>query len=692
MPPLPKPKPADYDRRGADEKAGKQSQGKQAAILQPEAILAELRDLPRWACWTAGPQGKPPINPRTGGHAKCNDKATWGTFAEAVAALPDHDGLSFALNGDGIVGIDLDDCREPIGKTISERAAKIIQRFASYTEITPSGEGVRIFVRGRLPQNGRKKGDIEVYDSNKFLSVTGRKLTSHGAGDGIQDRAAELLAWHREVFDHPAASTKKNGEGRLVVNNPPNLDQGRLDRLFRVKPKAGEIFSGDREGYASQSEADLALASFATQAGWSDQEVCDRLVQARLNVGEPVKPESYFERTIAKARGGPTAENKAASIPRNPGHGPDTSTNRDGHAAHSVSPEGYGLARQLAQHLRPDDVEIGVQGYTPGEQHDTASWADLAESNAGIRWLVKGWVPYDMLTGIVAEPKAGKSAFVLWALVRPIITGCGWFPGQVGSSPGYVVWCDTERRAAVNLDRAAKWNLPVGRILTPFTDKRQVVNIDDPEHIKRIMDVVCRHKARLVVVDSYRGAHAGDENNSKISTGLQALAGVCEETHAACSVIHHARKMSVGEDLTINCGRGSNAFLAAVACQIAIDRPDPKGEWRRVQLLGENLGVAPRPVGFRVTDKGLEIGPVPKRPQNAKKETGKDRAEQWLRVKMKPGRWYPAAEVIAEAEAAGFPHSGTLQRAKAALRVETRKSGKSHEWRRDDITDGPVNT
>jgi hypothetical protein len=348
--------------------------------------------------------------------------------------------------------------------------------------------------------------------------------------------------------------------------------------------------------------------------------------------------------------------------------------------------------------MQPDPAKIGSARYTSDPKDDSSTWADLARENDKVSYLLRGWLPYRMLTGIIGQPKAGKSAWVLWAVVRPIITGCHWFTGQIGAEPGYVVWADTEHRAAINLERAAKWGLPVERIIVPFRDRRQVFHLDDEAHRKRLLEVVCRYEAKAVILDSYRGAHCRDENNSTIGVGLQALGGLCEETGTACLVIHHAKKMSVGEDMTINCGRGSNAFLAAVACQTAIDVPDPtpdlKRAWRRVQVLGENLGIAPRPVGYRFTDAGLEFGPAPTRPQQEKKETGKDRAEDWLQVRMQPGNVYPAAEIIEEAKALGFPHTGTLQRAKAALQVQTVKQGKHHYWRRpaldkDDIKISP---
>jgi hypothetical protein len=361
----------------------------------------------------------------------------------------------------------------------------------------------------------------------------------------------------------------------------------------------------------------------------------------------------------------------------------------DGNGKPPVGPVRH-LAR-LYEMNRADQVVIGTDRYIPAPADDSSSWADLAESNAKVHYLLKQWIPYDMLTGVVGDSKVGKSYFLLSAVVRPIITGCNWFTGQQAADAGNVVWCDTERRAAVNLERAIRWGLPVDRIKTPFQDKYKMFDMQDAEHINRLTDVVCRYEARAVIVDSFRGAHRGDENNSKIDAALKDLASVCEQTHAACIVIHHTKMTRLegadGGEPTLHCARGSSAFLAAVVCQLVIDIPDPtpnlKEAWRRLQVIGENLGVAPKPVGFRIHDDGLEFGPAPKQVERSKKEaTGKDHAEEWLRVRMRPVESYPAAAIIAEAEALGFPHTGTLQRAKKALQVDTIKSGKHHYWRR----------
>jgi len=71
------------------------------------------------------------------------------------------DGVGYVL-GDGVAGVDLDDCRDPETGTIEPWAAQIITDINSYTEVSPSGTGVKIFARFSLPPAGRRKGLIEL--------------------------------------------------------------------------------------------------------------------------------------------------------------------------------------------------------------------------------------------------------------------------------------------------------------------------------------------------------------------------------------------------------------------------------------------------------------------------------------------------------------------------------------------------
>lgn len=219
---------------------------------------------------------------------------------------------------------------------------------------------------------------------------------------------------------------------------------------------------------------------------------------------------------------------------------------------------------------RPDEVEIGAGvEYTDDPRDETASWEDVAKVVDGIKWLLKGWVPYGMLSGIIAEPKAGKSAWVLWNLVRPLITAEVWFTGQRPfAEPRDVLWIDTEGSIGLNLERMKQWGLPLPRVKVPFPDDPfRRIDLNDSGHVQRIGDVICKYKTPLVVVDSYRGSHGKDENSSLSGSALSNLADIVQRTHAAAHVIHHTGKLAAGTEINANSARqqrlpGDGALLA----------------------------------------------------------------------------------------------------------------------------------
>ena len=152
----------------------------QTLAVQVECIPSDLKALPQWVCWRWKKRGdkwtKPPFQP-SGAHAASNDSATWSTFEEVVAAYikGGFAGIGFVLTkDDGIVGIDLDHCVDADTGEISSCAREIINAMDSYTERSPSGTGLRILARGKLPGTGRKRGNIEVYDRGRYLTVTGQ--------------------------------------------------------------------------------------------------------------------------------------------------------------------------------------------------------------------------------------------------------------------------------------------------------------------------------------------------------------------------------------------------------------------------------------------------------------------------------------------------------------------------------------
>lgn len=145
------------------------------------AIPDELKQLPQWVLWRyerrADKRTKVPfIADRSGRRASSTNPNTWRPWSVAVVlAKPCETGLGFVFKaGGGYVGIDLDHARDPVTGVIEPWAADLVRRLDGYAELSPSGTGIHIIVRGVLPDGRRRKGQIEMYDRARFFTVTGQ--------------------------------------------------------------------------------------------------------------------------------------------------------------------------------------------------------------------------------------------------------------------------------------------------------------------------------------------------------------------------------------------------------------------------------------------------------------------------------------------------------------------------------------
>src|SRR5262249_30302265 len=274
-----------------------------------------LKTIPAWVTWRYELSEKEkwtkvPYQQDGKTHAKTTDPETWTSFERVIgryehgrlcAPCTEVDGIGFVLGGHGIVGVDLDHCYNPKTKSFEQWATKIIARLNSYTEASPSGTGVRILLKGKLPTGGRKKGNIEIYSTGRYLTITGRVLQNNCS---IESRQAEIDAFLQEHFP-PEAKPKSNsavdGNGAWHPS-----DDELLQRAFAAKngDKLKRLFEGDTSKYPSQSEADLGLCSLF--AFWAaDEAQLDRLFRRsglmRDKWDEKHGDTTYGERTISKA-------------------------------------------------------------------------------------------------------------------------------------------------------------------------------------------------------------------------------------------------------------------------------------------------------------------------------------------------------------------------------------------------------
>jgi len=106
-----------------------------------------LRELSQWVCWQYitrnGKTTKCPMRANGRGKASSTDRATWGTFDQAVAACKKRSvlaGVGFVFSADDpFAGIDLDNCIDMISGEIKPWARRILKQLDSYSEVSPSG-------------------------------------------------------------------------------------------------------------------------------------------------------------------------------------------------------------------------------------------------------------------------------------------------------------------------------------------------------------------------------------------------------------------------------------------------------------------------------------------------------------------------------------------------------------------------
>ncbi len=232
-----------------------------------DAFPPELKEYKQYVCWkyeenTSDPDKpkKPPIDPNTGHKASPTNPASWGSFEDAVKCYGEGgvDGIGIVLTEDlGVTVIDIDDCRSAKSGRLNPYAKKIMEKFPSYTEVSPSGEGVHIFVYGRLPGKGINTGQVEVYDRKHYMTITGHHVD--GTPKSVKRWHNRLQEWHA-TLPQPA----KKEVILSTTSEPDDLGLAEiLSKLFlgEKNGKLARLWSGDIAGYKSQSEADKALCS-----------------------------------------------------------------------------------------------------------------------------------------------------------------------------------------------------------------------------------------------------------------------------------------------------------------------------------------------------------------------------------------------------------------------------------------------
>ena len=491
------------------------------SIEDLEKVPAELLELSQWVAR----RGKVPLDPKSGSNAKVSDtddpkkaRDTWGPIEEAWnrARNDGLDGVGFVFSEDDpYCGIDLDGCRNPDTGEIEEWAQEIMEALASYTEVSPSGTGVHIILRGVLPGDQHRKGSVEMYDSGRYFTITGQHI--EGTPRELRSNQKALTYLHRQTFGETVSVGEPVGEERGIPKAIWKLDDDQLlRRILRSQHNllfARLYYRGDTSMHdGDDSAADLALRGVLAYWSGGDRERMDRMFR-KSGLMRPKWDEyrgemTYGELTIGKALEGKTDFWK----------GPNLDAHQGGEAE-------VFTAAQLEGMKFPEP-----------------------------RWAVEG-VLAEGLSILGGRPKIGKSWLAL-ALGVAIASG-GRALGRIPTEEGDVLYLaleDNKRRLQERMRRIIHGGTWPARLhLTNAWPKTGTGGLD-------LLDEWCdaHPDARLVIVDTLARVRPirsgrGDlyAEDYKIGQDLKALA----DSHGlAVLVVHHLRKMDSDDPLELLSG------------------------------------------------------------------------------------------------------------------------------------------
>ncbi|PEG03933.1 MULTISPECIES: phage/plasmid primase, P4 family [Bacillus cereus group] len=278
-------------------------------------IPTELKNCSQWVLWRKekrnGKLTKVPyqVNSKI---AQANNRNTWSSFEMVVEKYKQggYDGIGFVFSKqDDYVGIDLDKCC--VDGDLSELAQEIMNIVPSYTEYSPSGKGIHIIAKGKIPLRGPGTGKkvpsigLEVYRHTRYFTFTGDSINNHPVEESTENLKV-LFQKYIEKKEVPAAPKTP------YVSRKSNIsilsDAELWERMFDSKSGAaikdlfqGILINGDH------SSTDMALCNHL--AFWTDKDASkmdsmfreSALIRDKWDKPHSSDGRTYGEMTIEKA-------------------------------------------------------------------------------------------------------------------------------------------------------------------------------------------------------------------------------------------------------------------------------------------------------------------------------------------------------------------------------------------------------
>ena len=297
--------------------------------LNFENIPAEIRIKRNWCVHRKdGDRPKVPHAP-SGYKMSWSISANWINFLDAKKAyldglsLPDghkckFDGLGYFIAREkdaklDVYAVDLDHCINPDTGAVDRWARDLLDRMNSYSEISPSGTGIHVFLKGMLPEGSKNTNDqmkdknrVEVFVNKHHITMTGDRLESYPVN--IEDRSEIITAIYNEVLEVKASNNAEKKKSKITKKRLIYDARTEAEKKYVAAAIEDEISilrstsKGDRNNqlnrsafaigqfvgahYISRREAEGALRRAALSCGMDAKDGIEATIKSGLDDGE----------------------------------------------------------------------------------------------------------------------------------------------------------------------------------------------------------------------------------------------------------------------------------------------------------------------------------------------------------------------------------------------------------------------
>lgn len=508
----------------------------------------ELKSLPGWLIWRYEQhpgEAKPRKVPfyveggrRFGQQGSPQDRGKLTTFAMArdEAMKRGFDGVGFALLPDwGLTALDFDKCVAPDGSLPADITSIVAN---TYSEYSPSGEGIRAFVRGNLGNHkSHAEGDrygFETFNTNGFVTITGRHTTICelvGNENRIADVSQKVVDLCEARFARSSPTATPDDPADFMVGHEPKLGLSveRMEELLSVLDPDMPRENWRNTGFALHHECDGDDTGFVLWDEWSaggSKYPGTEALRAQWDSFDRRAGSGQRQITMATVI---KMAKQAGAVIANP--------------TQAASVDELRQVVELAAETAAANPVTGMR--TPVDfdgKFQVISAGDLARRKPG-DWLIKGVLPQAEIAVLFGASGSGKS-FVGIDLLAAIARGQEWRGRKAKKGRALIIAAEGGGAFGKRIEAYARYHemnaddLEMGIIVAPpnFMLKEDITEL--------VKAVTAAGGASVIMVDTYAQVTPGANENAGEDMGL-ALANaraLAEATGALVILVHHSGK------------------------------------------------------------------------------------------------------------------------------------------------------